>query len=104
MRGKGGEIMKVELTKDSRKVMKAIYDRYCERRKNGESKSASVRFKNEVDIDGLADAKSELSKAGLITCFITGDFDLTDKAIIYMENFTKDTIIRWIEFGANFIP
>jgi len=96
--------LNVELTKESRKALKSIYKIYCGRRKEGQSKSVAVRFEDNVDIEGLSEAKSELKRAGLITCFITGNFDLTDKAIIYMENFTKDTIHKWIEFGPNFIP
>jgi hypothetical protein len=54
--------------------------------------------------DGFEDAKQELSNAGLIKCYITGDFDLKDDAIIFMENFTKDSILKWLEFGTNLIP
>lgn len=96
--------MEIELTKESRRVLKSIYDIYCDRRKKGKSKSAAARFEASVQIDGLSDAKRELSKAELITVDIVDGFDLNDKAIIFMENFTKDTILKWLEFGANFIP
>lgn len=96
--------MDVELTKESRKALKEIYELYCYRRKEGMSKSAAVKFGDDIEIDGISDAKTELSNAGLITYFISGDFDLTDKAIIYMETFTKDAIRKWLEFGSNFIP
>lgn len=100
--------MEAKLTKESRRVLKTIYDVYCGRRKDGLSKSSAIRFEDPafggVQIDGLEDARHELSTAGFIRCFITGDFDLTDDAIIFMENFTKDSILKWLEFGTNFIP
>jgi len=94
----------IRLTKESRHVLKAIYDIYCDRRKAGESKSAAVRFSASIDIRGLSDVKDELAKSGFIQLFVTDDFELQDKAIIFMENFTKDTILKWLEFGTNFIP
>ena len=57
-----------------------------------------------LKFDGFEDAKQELSNAGFIKCYITGDFDLTNDAIIFMENFTKDSVLKWLEFGSNFIP
>lgn len=96
--------MNVDLTKESRRVLKSIYDIYRERRENGQPKSSAARFEEGTNIDGLSDAKRELSKAGLIQVDIAGGFDLDDKAIIFMENFKKDTILKWLEVGANFIP
>lgn len=96
--------MEIELTKESRRVLKSIYDVYCDRRKSGKSNSSAIRFDDSASIDGLSDAKQELCKAGFITMDIIGDFKLEDKAIIFMENFPKDTILKWLEFGTNFIP
>lgn len=101
--------MSVELTKDSRKALKNAYDLYCERRKEGQSKSAAVYFADPEwgggpKIDGMKDAKPELSNAGFIKCDILGGFELLDKAIIFMENFRKDSILKWLEFGSNFMP
>lgn len=101
--------MNSELTKDSRKTLKVIYDTYCSRRKSGQSKALASNFDApECDgssaINGFEDAKNELKAAGFITMDILGDFQLTDKAIIFMENFTKESILTWIEFGAKFIP
>lgn len=100
--------MDVKLTKESRRVLKAIYDVYLDRRKSGSSRSVAVRFDDPMfgypKFDGFEDAKQELSNAGLIKCYITGDFDLKDDAIIFMENFTKDSILKWLEFGTNLIP
>ncbi len=98
--------MEIKLTKESRKVLKSIYDIYCKRRKTGQSKSASVYFDADSSdrIEGFNDAISELSNAKLLKIFITGDFEITDQAIIFMENFTKETISKWLELGSNFIP
>ena len=96
--------MDVELTKESRKVLKSIYDIYCERRKRGEPKSSAVQFGEDVEIDDLSDAGQELCEAGFIEMNIMGGFELQDKAIIFMENFTKEKILKWVEFGANLIP
>ena len=98
--------MNVELTKDSRKVLKTIYDTYVERRKKGESKKAAIYFSesSKLCIEGIEDAQRELSNAGLIKCDIVDGFELQDVAIIFMENFTKDTILKWLDFGSKFIP
>lgn len=100
--------MDVKLTKESRHVLKAIYGIYCDRRKSGLPKSSAARFEGPMlggpKIDGFDDAEQELSSVGFIKCKITGCFDLTDEAIIFMESFTKDSILKWIEFGTNFIP
>ncbi len=98
--------MEMKLTKESRKVLKSIYDIYCKRRKMGQSKSASVYFDADTadGIEGFSDAILELSNAKFLKLFITGDFEITDQAILFMENFTKETISKWLEFGSNFIP
>ena len=100
--------MAVKLTRESRRVLKSIYDVYLDRRKNGSARAAAVRFDDPMfgglKFDGFEDAKQELSNAGFIKCYITGDFDLTNDAIIFMENFTKDSVLKWLEFGSNFIP
>lgn len=102
-------MMSDALTKESRKSLKIAYDLYCERRKAGQSKSAARFFDDPKwgggpQIDGMDDSKEELRNAGFIKPDILGGFQLTDKAIIFMENFTKDTIVKWLEFGAQFIP
>jgi len=90
--------MDIELTKESRRVLKSIYDIYCERRNDGKPKSSAVRFVD-FDIDGLDAARNELSKAGLIICFITGDFDLSDKGILFMEE-NSEKVVQTIKIQA----
>ena len=101
--------MEIELTKDSRKTLKRIYEMYCNRRDAGQSKSSARYFADPMwgggpTIDGMDDARDELRNAKLIKTDITGGFELTDRAIIFMENFTKDSILKWIDVGTKFIP
>ena len=101
--------MAVELTKDTRKTLKTVYELYCERRNEGQTKSAAIYFTDSLwgdgpTINGMEDAAPELSNAGFIKMDITGGFTLTDKAIIFMENFSKDTVLKWLELGSQFIP
>lgn len=101
--------MASELTKESRKALKNVYELYCERRKDGKPKNSARYFDapgwgGGPVIDGMEDASSELNDSGFIKMDVTGGFELTDKAIIFMENFTKDTFLKWLEFGTQFIP
>lgn len=101
--------MATELTKDSRKALKNAYDMYCERRNEGQSKEAARQFDapgwgGGPIIEGMDDACTELRNAGYIKTDILGGITLTDSALIFMENFKKDTLMKWLEFGAQFIP
>ena len=97
-----------DLTKESRRVLRDIYKAYLDRRNSGIPKSAAVYFDDPwaggPKFKGLDDTSAELKTAGYIKPDITGGFELTDKAIIFMENFTKDTLLKWLEVGAQFIP
>lgn len=96
------------LTKESRLVLRDIYKAYLDRRDSGLSKSAAIYFDGPwaggQTFPGLCDAEEELHDAGYIKPDITGGFELTNKAIIFMENFTKDKLMRWVEFGTQFLP
>lgn len=101
--------MPIELTKDSRIALKNAYDLYCTRRKSGQPKEVAASFDapgwgGGPTIEGMDDAMNELRDAGLIKTDILGNFQLTDKAIFLMENFTKSTILEWIGIGTKFIP
>lgn len=52
----------------------------------------------------MDDACTELRNAGYIKTDILGGITLTDSALIFMENFKKDTLMKWLEFSAQFIP
>lgn len=101
-------MMEVRLTKEARRVLKSIYDIYCERRESGKSRSESVDFAPKdsggPEIPGLDDVEQELEKAKFLVVNIIDGYTLTDDAIVFMENLTKDSILKWLEFGSNFIP
>lgn len=98
----------VKLTKEARHALKSIYEIYRARRKDGQSRATAAEFSSQEyggpEIVGFDDVRSELVKAKLINMDIVGNYTLTDDAILFMENFNKDTILKWIDFGANFIP
>lgn len=101
--------MDIQLTKDSQHALAIIYSAYNVRRSAGLSKSESIIFSDET-ADGKRvcaetnDSLLELKNAECIDLFITGEFVLLDKAIIYMENKSLETIKSWLSFGAQFIP
>ena len=105
--------MMPELTKDTRKTLKAIYDAYRKRRKDGKSKQDAAEFNSEEaeQFTGFNDARDELRAAGFTKENVLGDVILTDKAIIFMESFSESALMKWvevgtklIEFGTQFIP
>ena len=94
--------MSVELTKSAKKSLAILYKEYCQRVNNGERKSRAITFENYSE--NVADSRAELKRAGFICVDILGSIQLTDKAIIYMENEKIETIKEWLSFGAQFIP
>ena len=86
----------MEFTKDTSKVLVAIYKLYLERRKNGLSKSNAKQFAldfykevsslSKCSEDDILDSLSELSRADFIKEYISGDFEIQDSLIIQMEN------------------
>ena len=101
--------MSIELTNGSRKALKNAYDLYCKRIKEGKSKTSAVYFDapgwgGGPKIEGMDDAQNELKAAGFIKTDILGGFELTDKAIILMENRKKDALMGVADFISKFIP
>lgn len=94
--------MNTELTKSAKKSLAIIYKEYCQRLKNGQSKNQAIYFN--VPPNEILDDKNELKNAGFIKTDIVGGIELTNHAIIFMENKTADTIKEWLSFGAQFIP
>lgn len=95
--------MDAKLTKEARKVLKSLYDVYHDRRKDGQPKENAIRFDSQFDIQNLESVKSELEEAKYLESDIIGNFELTDSAIVFMENFKKDTLLKWLEFGSGFL-
>mgnify|MGYP001034993810 FL=1 len=101
---KGDNAMENDITKESRKVLKQIWETYSKRRKDGMSKQLAVRFlaKEYADYPDFETIRAELKHAGYLKVFIVdGDFDLTDKAIIFFENCDTETIEKWIDRGIS---
>lgn len=94
--------MEIELTKSAKKSLATLYKEYCQRIDNGQKKAQAVCFENCPD--DIIENKTELKRAGFITVDILGDIELTDKAIIYMENKTVDAIKEWLSIGSQLIP
>ncbi len=99
----------MELTKSAKRSIAVIYKEYESRRNRGVTKGAATYF------DGYAAELEQLHKqvdedvpelkaAGFITPDIVGGFTLNDKAIIFMENQTAETVKEWIFFFTQFIP
>lgn len=88
----GGESIRIELTNESLDILRSVYSIYKKRREDGISRDSAVRF-SESDVSelpGFNGVKSELCRAKLITCFITGNFDLSDSAIALMEKLVSE--------------
>lgn len=96
--------MEKDLTKESREALRKLWETYSQRRKDGMSKQLAVRFlaKDYADYPGFETIRAELKNAGYLKVFIVdGDFDLTDKAIIFFENYDKENIEKWIDRGIS---
>lgn len=94
--------MSSSLTRSAKKSLAALYREYRQRISNGEEKSVAAKFteySKEIHADRL-----ELRKAGFVDIDLLGNLALTNRAIIYMESLTVDTIKEWLSFGAQFIP
>mgnify|MGYP000010730100 FL=1 len=86
----------MQLTNDTYRIFRLIYDEYQNRRKIGMSKTEAILFSYPSALqteflqgileDDIADALTELSTNGLIKLYSDFGFLLKDSAIIYMEN------------------
>ena len=102
------------LSKDADKLICVLYKEFLNRRKSGTSKSDARRFRDGIIPtlspistwlpEDITDTMLELANADFLRITIGGDCDLTDVAIIYMENRFKDGLKEVMEFIANFIP
>lgn len=106
--------MDVEITKDAEKMLVALYKAYLGRRKDGQSKREARRFEDDYfssaspfsrlhpsDVD---DTRLELAQCGLLKVYIGGDCELTDIAIVHLENRFKNGLSDVASFIAQFIP
>ena len=93
----------VTLTKDARKVLKAMYEEYGNRKSSGESRTDAAYFAN-PSFNGYLDVAQELSAAGYIKTNILGGASLEPSAIILFENMTKKAFLAFVDVASKFIP
>ena len=101
------------VTKDAEKMLCTLYKAYLERRKSGAPKQSARRFEAayfpttepfaSMDYRDVDDAKLELSRKGLLRVILGGDCDITDDALVYLDNRFKDGLVSVISFLAQFI-
>jgi len=106
------------LTKESKIVLYHIYKEYCVRRSNGISRSSAKNFDSSESVQQLLfpdwtvtdvnDCMCELAKIGYLhNSYSSGliyDSELTDTAIVHMENLKKETLLNVANFVSQFIP
>lgn len=108
----------MELTKDSKKLVKLLYKQYHKQRKSGQSKSKAAFLGSSHNIhqtlcpkwrfQDVDDACRELSRTGFLKCVwadnIAYQVQISNSAIVYMESRSKNCISVLIDFIAKFIP
>lgn len=102
-----------ELTRDADKMICIIYKMYLERIKNGMSKTSSNDFEEDFyksdkllskwHPDDVTTTFLELGQKNFIRIFITGNFEITNQAIIYMGNRFKNGLLDVIDLVSKFI-
>lgn len=106
--------MDIEMTKDAAKMLGILYKSYMSRRKDGESKRNARRFEDEyfsteapfsaMNSSDINDTRLELGCRGLLKNYIAGDCELTDDAIVYLENRFKNGLTDVLSFLSQFVP
>ena len=104
--------MDVEITRESEKLLCMLYKVYLDRRKSGEPRECARQFEDaffssaepfaSMNRDDVDDLLQELARKGMLKTFIVGDCELTDEAIVYLENRFKNGLISVISFLAQF--
>ncbi|WP_455258997.1 hypothetical protein [Ruminococcus sp.] len=102
-----------ELTKDADKMICIIYKMYLEKIKSGMSKVASNAFEEDFyksdkllskwHPDDITTTFLELGQKGYLKIYISGNFEITNQAIIYMENRFKNGLLDLVDFVTKFI-
>lgn len=103
----------MQFTKDTSKVLTAIYKTYLERRKGGQSKASAKHFELEFykkvsclsswSEDDILEALSELNRSKFIKEYISGNFEVQDLLIIHMENRFKNGLSEVTKYLADLI-
>lgn len=102
-----------ELTKDADKMICIIYKMYLEKIKTGMSKVASNAFEEDFyksdkllskwHDDVVTMTFLELGQKEYLKIYITGNFEITNQAIIYMENRFKNGLLDVVDLVSKFI-
>lgn len=106
------------LTKEAKTVLYHMYKEYLVRRDNGESRSRSKNFGSaekihsylfpDSSLEDIEDVLCELGRNGFLNNFYANDTiytcDLSDSAIMKMENQKKETFLTVADFISKFIP
>ena len=88
------------MTRETEKAFKILYCEYKHRRKSGTSKSTAMEFDDQSIQklnafqkwlpEDISYALQELKNAGYVKCYVTGDCELTEDGLEFMENKPKD--------------
>ena len=99
------------ITNDTHNVLCILYKTYLEKRKSGNSKLQAMDFSSyehfrkehipELHPDDMHIAIIELKNNGYVKMFVDGGFQLTDQAIVLMENEFKNNLSNVIDFVNN---
>jgi hypothetical protein len=107
----------IELSKGAEYLICSIYKEYKRQRENGVAKSYALFSGNAEQMHAIAPKMSiididetcrELSRMDFLDCIYADDTvcdsQITDKAIVYMENRFKNKALDIFNIIANFIP
>ena len=104
----------MQFTKDTTIILEQIYNEYLTRRRNDIDKLSAREFDAPDQLqreflqgtktEDIAAAIYELKAASFVNCFHDDGFKLTDKAIIFMENRTKNRFKEVLDTISKFLP
>lgn len=113
--------MTVKLTKDADALFCLLYEKYCQKRKDGLDKFHAKMFSGAEEIQKTITSKwtledtnetcNELSRAGFLDCLYGDDIvqhcSISDDGIIYMENrFVNglDSVLEYLSKIRSLLP
>lgn len=106
------------LSKDAKTVLYTLYNEYLTRRKHGSSKSRAKNFVSAASIqenffpswllEDVEETLRELGRNKFLNNLYADDTvyhcELSDSAIVVMENQKKETLLSIADFVSKFIP
>ena len=102
----------MKLTKDAQKLLAYSYKEYLQNRKQGKDKKRAKYISNELMSKNFPKLSSsdylctvtELCQSGGGKRYADGSFELSDEAIVFMENKFSDDLKGVIGFISQLIP